>query len=337
MRYSTCAIIWILGFILGFVTPAQCLSLNDIRDKDIVFVYVHGFCEFDEITAFEEKIQKCLQPLSMNAMVFTYRWDRVKFNLPKVLSQWSQSKIKADQAAKPFMDEVILKLEAEKIPYFIVAYSLGTRVVAESLRHGPSRLSYLRGIYFAGSALPHNYSVDGTCLPEDMKIISYYSPYMDDVLKFSFHTAEDVQAAGEIGFDNTTYVQNYRTVCSHINKAGPIQRDYSNLASAIVSLSLFKEGIFVKGKPAALKRKTMVSPGNLNWNDIIAFKEPSDTLWIQQNIYNHSYRAVAIDGEGDRVEKSRGKNLHSVLQKLNLFPPPYKRIIYEEQKLQAKP
>lgn len=315
--------------IIGSVKPGRCQLPENIRNNEVIFVYVHGFGEFKEIVPFEEKMQKFLQQLSINCTIFTYRWDWLKINLTKVVSQWNEAKIKADQAAKTFMDDIIMGLEAEEIPYFIVAYSLGTRVVAESLKHGNSRLEFLRGIYFLGSALPHTYTVDGTLLPEGMEIISYYSPYLDEVLKISFYNAEGIKAGGETGFDDTTEIQNYRTVCTHVHKGGPLQRDYSNLASAIGYLSLFKEQIFVKGKPTKFNLEMPVSSGSLHWNDVIEFEVQSHPLLIQQNVNTHHYRAVAIDEEGKRVRKSWGTNLHSILKELNLFPPPYRRIIHE--------
>ena len=330
MRNSVYIFLLIIALLTGVAMPGRCQLPDNIRDKDLVFVYVHGFGEFKKVPPFEEKMREFLQPLPLKTSVFTYRWDWLKLDLTKVVWQWTQAKQKADQSAKSFLDDVVLELEAAKIPYCIVAYSLGTRVVAKSLEQSPAPLKFLRGIYFLGSALPHTYVVDGTALPEGMNIINYYSPYLDEALKISFYNAEGVKAGGEVGFDDTTRVRNYRTVCTHVHKGGPLQRDYANLAPAIGYLSLFNEGIFVKGLSADFNLEMPVGSGSFHWNDIIEFDRHSHPLLIQQNVNTGHYRAVAIDEEESRNRKAWDMNLHTILAELQLFSPPYKQIIQQK-------
>lgn len=292
---------------------------ENIDENEVVFIYVHGFGEFKEVVPFEEKMQKFLKKLPIKATVFTYRWDWLKIDVTKVVSQWTQAKIKADKAAKTFMDVILRKLEEKNIPYFIVGYSLGTRVVAESLRHGDTPLHFLRGIYFLGSALPHTYKLDEKLLPKEVKVMSYYSPYLDEVLKISFYNAEGIKAGGEVGFDEVGIVQNYRTVCSHVHKGGPLQRDYSNLASAIGYLSLGREGIYIKEGSSKFNFEIRVNSGALHWNDSIIFQRDSHTILIQQNVYTFHYRAVSIDPKGVRIRRAWGSNLHLILKELDLF------------------
>ena len=308
-------------------SEAEDRSSPNSQKEKIVFVYVHGFGEFKKVVPFEAKMRKFLQRLPLQSRVFTYRWDWMKVDLTKVVHQWTQAKITADQRAKSFMDEVVMTLEAEGTPYVIVAYSTGARVLAKSLNHGTSKLTSLRGIYFLGAALPHTFRLNRTILPEGMRIVNYYSPYFDDILKIPFYNAEGVKAGGEIGFDDTNSFQNYRTVCTHLHKGGPIQRDYSDLAPAIAYLSLFKEGISLKGEPANFNLEMPVAAGSLHWNDLLRVETPEHDILIQQNVNTDHYRAVVIDGEGKRTRKAWSKNLHAVLEKVGLFPAPYQQRI----------
>ena len=307
-------------------SAAKDRSSSNPQKERIVFVYVHGFGEFKEVVPFEAKMRKFLQRLPLKSRVFTYRWDWMRVDLTKVVHLWTQAKIKADLRAKDFMDEVVMKLEAEGTPYVIVAYSTGARVLAKSLNHGKSTLKSLRGIYFLGAALPHTFRLNRTILPEGMQIVNYYSPYFDDILKIPFYNAEGVKAGGEVGFDDTDGFQNYRTVCTHLHKGGPIQRDYSDLAPAIAYLSLFKEGIFLEGEPANFNLEMPVAAGSLHWNDLLRVETPEHDILIQQNVNTNHYRAVAIDGEEKRSRKAWGRNLHSVLKKVGLFPASKQKI-----------
>ncbi len=304
---------------------------ENLHGNEVVFVYVHGFGEFKELVPFEDKMRQFLQRFSLKSTVFTYRWDLVDIKLTEVVSQWNQAKMKADEQAKVFMDEVIMKLEANRVPYFIIAYSLGSRVAAESLQYANEPLQYLHGIYFLGSALPYTYTLKGKCLPAGMKIISYYSAYLDEVLKISFYNAEGIKAGGEVGFADTQRFLNYRTVCTHVHKGGPLERDYSNLAAAIGYVSLFRESIFIDGESPDLNIELPVTSGSLHWNDILQFESPLPQIVIQQNVNTHHYRAVEIDQNGNRVRKAWGANLHSILQQLQLFSAPYSRIVREKE------
>ncbi len=245
------------------------------------------------------------------------------------LHQWNRAKQKADRHASKFKEDVLIPLEAAAIPYFIVGYSLGTRVVAESFTHREAPLQHLGGVYFLGSALPHTYRQDTGALPEGMKVLSYYSPLFDQVLKISFYNAEGVEAGGEIGFDDQERFRQYRTACTHIHKGGPVQRDYSNLARAIGYISLFKSSIFLEGRSPFFNLELPVASGSLNWNDIVCFPAVSPEILIQQNVNTRHYRAVALREDGRRVCKAWGTNLHTILRDLELFSPPYARVVDE--------
>jgi len=208
--------------------------------KEMKFIYVNGFGERRFPPAFEKKMKKFVKPLNGYFEVKTFQWGSLKLDLTKVVHQWNEAKKNADRDAQKFAREVIEKCEKEETPYVLIGYSLGTRVIAEALQYPQNELKYLRGIYFLGSALPKDYKLETKILPEDFKIINYYSDYLDYMLKLSFYNAEGIKAGGEVGFDDKKCFLNLRTVSTHVYKGGPFQRDYSNLAEAIGYLSLWK-------------------------------------------------------------------------------------------------
>ncbi len=288
-----------------------------VKGKQLVFIYVHGFGEYGLDTAFEEKMREFLEPVSEITDVFTYRWERVLINPVKVTDQWKNSKTRADSVASHFLNNVLLKLEDEKVPYVILGYSLGTRVVSGALVLCRRNLKYVRGVYFAGSALPNDFSPDISKLPPGMKIINYYSSFFDEVLKVSYYFTEKNEAGGEVGFTDSAFV-NYRTVCTHVHKGGPLQRDYTELAEPVGYLSLMKEGIFYKESYNDHNIEMPVLDGDIQWNDIVLYGPPDDIL-IQQNMTTGHYRAVKIDADGDRTRVSWGNSLHAILDELGLF------------------
>jgi hypothetical protein len=176
------------------------------------------------------------------------------------------------------------------------------------------------GVYFLGAALPHDYKLEARRLPPGMKIASYSSSFFDGILKVFFYNAEGTQAAGRVGFSDTAHFENHRTVCTHVHKFGPLQRDYSCLAPAIGALALAREGILIKDPPARPNLEAEVAAGSINWNDIARFDaaRPAPIL-IQQNVNTHLYRAVALAPDGRRVRKAWGANLHAILRKLGLW------------------
>ena len=298
---------------------------EDISSKDMVFIYVHGFAEYRKIEPFKKKMQKFLVEYpELNYDVMTYRWEKKRLNLLSPIEQWENSKRVADSSVVHFYNNIILKLEEKKVPYVIVGYSLGTRLVTKALESGKNELNYLKGIYYLASAVPKNINPKINILPKGMKIISYYSKLFDEVLKISFRFQEGIVAGGEVGFDDTTTFINYRTVCTHVNKGGPIQRDYSNMASAIAMLTLFNENIFIEGKPLKYNLDMLVMDGEIQWNDIIEF-DTNYKILIQQNVNTYHYRAVEIAENGLRTRRAWGKDLHMILQGLRLFNEPYKK------------
>ena len=300
---------------------------DDIYSKDLVFIYVHGFAEYRKIEPFKEKMQEFLEEYpTLNYDVMTYRWEKNRLNLLKPIEQWEKSKVNGDHRSSHFMDSIIVKLEEKKVPYVIVGYSVGTRLVTKALESGKNKLKYLRGIYYLAPALPKDIKPKINILPERMKIVSYYSKFFDAALKISFRFQESIAAGGEVSFEDTTTFINYRTVCTHVHKGGPIQRDYSNMAPAIAMLTLFKENIFIEGEPLKYNLDMLVMDGEIQWNDIIEF-DTNYKILIQQNVNTYHYRAVEIAENGLRTRRAWGSDLHMILKGLRLFNEPYEKVI----------
>ncbi|HXK48834.1 MAG TPA: DUF726 domain-containing protein [Clostridiales bacterium] len=285
--------------------------------KELVFVYVHGFGEYGLETSFEEKMREFLEPVKDRTDVFTYRWERVLINPLKVIDQWQNSKARADSVAPHLLNNIVLKLEELEVPYVIIGYSLGSRVVSKALSLADRELKYLKGIYFMGSAMPNDFRPDISKLPPGMKIINYYSKFFDTVLKMSYSYAEKNEAGGEVGFSDSAFV-NYRTVCTHVHKGGPVQRDYTELAEPIGYLSLMKEGIFYKESYIGHNMEMPVLNGGIQWNDIVIYDHPRKIL-IQQNMTTGHYRAVEITADGGRTRVAWGNSLHAILDGLGMF------------------
>lgn len=328
IRTARFAWLSLLLLILGALRPAAATLPENIPPHDLLFIYVHGFGENREVVPFEAKMREFLKPLPLRAAVVTYRWDRLDLDLTRIVHQWTQAKARADQAAVELRRD-LTALEARRAPYVIIGYSLGARVVAEALKAAPARLGHLRGVYFLGAALPHDYTFDAHALPAGMKIQSYYSSAFDEVLKIPFYNAEGMAAGGEVGFDDGQHVQNRRTVCTHVHKGGPLQRDYSNLAPVIGALTFYREGIFIKGAPVKFNLAMGVMSGAAHWNDIIDFDAQPAPLLIQQNANTGHFRAVALGPDGKRTRLAWGTSLHELLREAGVFSGPYRKVISE--------
>ena len=295
------------------------LSRRTLSNYQLVFVYVHGFGEGGKQNIpFPRELNTFLTSNQVKAKVITYKWDSHKLDYVGIVPQWLKTRDKADAAGKTFYQEVLVPLEQAGVPYYLIGYSLGSRVIAESLKYGNDKLNHLRGIYFLGSALNHDYRIETKMLPAGLKINNYYSPLFDQVLKTSFHVIEGSKAAGEVGFDEKVTVNNYRTVCTHAYKGGFLHRDYSDIAPALAYLALFNENIVVKGKPASFNIEMPVMKGSINWNDIVRLKCKNGIMLVQHNANTNWFRAVYIDKNGKRKRKAWASNMHSLLEKL--FP-----------------
>ncbi len=310
MRCDQRSLIFFLFLFLG--------SFSLFAEENITFVYVHGFGEKRFPPAFETKLKEFLEPHTFKTTVTTYRWESFEIDFSQVAHQWTEAKKNADLEAKNFAKNVLGKMEKEENPYYIIAYSLGTRVVSEAIKAVGAKLSHVKGIYYLGSALPNTYVVDGTHLPDGMKVINYYSEYFDDALKIAFFNAEGIKAGGETGFTDTTHIQNFRTSCTHVYKGGIAQRDYSDLAEPIGYLALFNLNRFIGSNTTNINLKMPVWQGKMHWNDVMILEKNSKQILFQHNVNSNHYRAVLLSKD-KRKRIGWNSNLHTLLHQLTWF------------------
>lgn len=298
-----------------FVLTAFGLSAENQTDSKVEFVYVHGFGEWRFPPAFEKKSKEYLDNNKLPANISTYRWDSKKLNPFIVLKQWGEAKVNADNEAKVFAEKVLQKNEESGTKYVIVAYSLGTRVVTKSFEHYNKPLKNLVGIYFLGAALDNDFKVKNGILPAGMKIVNYYSSVLDGALTISYSITEGKDPGGETGFKDEEMFTNYRTVCTHVYKGGPIQRDYSNLHEAIIDMTFFKEKLKRKAEEPNFNFEMAVWDGKLHWNDLLTVPVGKCCYLFQHNVNTNHYRAVWIDEKGKRCRKGWSGDLYALLQR----------------------
>ncbi len=308
----------------AMLMPIANNSLNALEVESTpapTFVYVHGFGEGGKKSIpFEKQLNNSLEDLGQKSDVKAFIYSKAKINFTNVLKQWQSEKALADKSGLKLYEEVLLPLEEKGVPYSLIAYSLGTRVVADCLEQSKAKLKHLKGIYFVGSALPHDVTINRAMLPVDMKIVNYHSSNLDYILKISFRVAEGKNAGGEVGFDDSTVFKNMRTVCTHARKGGPITRDYSDMAEAIIYLSYFNENKIIDGDPLPYNLKSRVLSGSIHWNDLIELKHTElGKILIQQNVNTGHYRAVNIDADGTRTRIAWGGNMHTILKHLGFM------------------
>lgn len=301
----------------------ESTSTDNKTEPALTFVYVHGFGEGGKATIpFKKQMDNTIKAFGVNAALQTFSYSDEKLNFLDIVDQWHQAKVVAENSGEKFYKEVILKLEQKQKPYYVVGYSLGTRVIAKCLEQSKDKLKYLKGIYFLGSALPHDAKLSSAMLPEEMKIINYHSENLDIILKVSFKVAEGKNAGGEVGFDDKKLFVNRRTVCTHARKGGPITRDYSDMAEAIAYMVLYNEGIYIKGDEPNFNLKMKTSTGALHWNDLIEFPRKEDKILIQQNVNTGHYRAVSAATDNTRRRLAWDENMHTILRQLGYITNP---------------
>lgn len=311
---------WII-FLLLLFAAVDARSQTDAKHakpvKPLTFVYVHGFIENEKVPSFQQALDKFISKWSLSANTQTYRWEQKRIKPTMIVAQWNQSKTAVMNKVPDFTETIIKTFEAEERPYVLVGYSLGTRLIAGALSDYDQPLKSLQGVYFLGSALPHDYDFGKIDLPNQMKIRSYYSEKFDSVLKFSFYHAEGIRAGGEVGFPDSL-VENYRTACNHISFKTPIQRDYSSLAPAIVWQTYAQQNLLISTSKEVKKGKVTMPAGSgeLHWNEILK----SGDILVEKNTNAEIYRAIRIS---DKHRKTIGwsRNMHDLMIKVGLFTP----------------
>ncbi|MCK5850931.1 MAG: DUF726 domain-containing protein [Kiritimatiellae bacterium] len=320
----------ILGLCLSCVhLPQNAGETITPPKKKLVFVYLHGFGGEKKKAQFYLNMKEFLETVPYNCEAQNYLWDSVKIKITKAGASWKEAERNADAEAAKLKSSVIDKFEKEKIPYVLIGFSVGSRVILRALEETGGNLKMLRGVYFLGSAMTKNTTIKKTCLPSGMKIINYHSPSRDTVHQLAFNFMEEIQAGGRVGFDDKNVFDNYAVSCAHAHKGIGPHIDYSQLAYAIGYVALLKERIFIPGK-TDYNIATPVAKGNVWWNKILrmdyTIKGKPCTLQIEQYNLNLSYfRAISISANGKRKRLARGNNIHAIIDNLNVLPKTYWR------------
>ena len=236
----------ILILLLSVVGVVGCSTVPPPKDvfvpasTDLVFVYIHGFGGVKESPVFCENLREFLATTEYSCEVWNYEWDSVKINPTKVGANWLKAERRADAEASRYKKAVIDKLEAQKVPYVLIGYSVGSRVVLGALERAEGKERMLRGVYFLGSAMSSDQTIKASYLPPKMKIVNYHSPVRDQVHQIAFNFMEDVPAGGRVGFKDTTVFENYPVACSHVHKPLAPHIDYSQMAYSIGYVALLR-------------------------------------------------------------------------------------------------
>lgn len=299
--------------ILGLLMTGSLFAELNTKEDKIEFIYVHGFGEWRFPTAFDTKGKEYINENKIPANISTYRWDSKKLNPFIVFDQWKEAKANADKEGKKFAEK-LKSYEVTNTKYVLIGYSLGSRVITKSLNYLDKPLKNLVGIYFLGAAQEKDLKVNRNFLPSDLKIINYFSENLDGALKISYSIAEGKTAGGEVGFTDKKCFENYRTVCTHVYKGGPIQRDYSNLSEAIIDMTLFELNIAKKTDDLNYNIEMKVGEGWAHWNDLKIVNKEEKKLLFQHNVNTNHYRAVHVDRKGNRTRKGWSGSLYDLLK-----------------------
>ncbi|MFO7870173.1 MAG: hypothetical protein R6V03_01930 [Kiritimatiellia bacterium] len=298
-------------------------------DTNLTFVYLHGFGGIKKDPAFCDNLKTFIDETECDCEVRNYEWDSVDIAITRAGANWLEAEKRADAEAVRFKKTVINSFERQGTPYVLVGFSIGSRVILRAMEDSRGSLKFLRGIYFLGSAMTRDTSINPEYLPDGMKIINYHSPLRDKVHRMAFNFMEDKPAGGCVGFGDEKVFENYAVSCTHAHKGVGVHIDYSQLAHAIGYIALLKERIMIPGE-TSFNVVTPVGEGDVWWNKILRMEYVVDgeknTLEIEQHNINADYfRAVAVSPDGDRRRVARGSNIHAILEELDVMPASYWR------------
>jgi pimeloyl-ACP methyl ester carboxylesterase len=280
-------------------------------------LFVHGFSGQVNVSDFSQEMQELFGLIpDFQANMETWSWPSggVSPTTPVVekavtAGKWLEANSSLVPEAAVALAETINRYEEEGRTYYLIGHSLGAKVVAEALKKPSHELKMLKGIYFMGAAFPSDTELKGIKLPDDLKIINFYSPEYDLMLKEEYRrsTLYQKEAGGRVGFiDNTLFV-NLKTDASH--SPSDDKCNFLNMATAIGFLIAKKEGYTTEGKPIKTDCD-LPSPAQNRWNNIFDL----GSSIVQQNSCPESNNDFRI------VDKQSGKtleqncNLHTLMK-----------------------
>ena len=303
--------------------PASISVPAAVRGGDnLTFVYLHGYGGLKENPKFCGNMREFLDGAGSKAKVVNYEWDSVDLDLLKAGEGWLRAQENADKEAPRFKREVLDELERSGKPYVLVGFSVGSRVVLRALESTKDPLKGLKGVYFLGSAMNKETTLQQrAALPQGMKITNYHSPNRDMVHQLAFNFMSATPAGGQVGFDDDEVFENYTVACAHAHKGVGLTIDYSGLAEAIGYLELWDQGVVVPGK-TKINLETPVMEGGHWWNKLrrVQVGDGNGGKMLvdleQHNTRPGYYRALRVKQDGKRSRVARGENLHAIMREL---------------------
>ena len=292
-------------------------------DISPTFVYIHGFGGEKSRPQFCENLSGFLEEHGSAARVINYEWDSIRVDPLKAGASWIRAQKRADEEALVFKRQIIDQLEAQGRPYVLVGFSVGSRVVLRALERVEGKLDGLAAVYFLGSALTKETTLERPHpLPEGVRITNYHSPLHDHVHRLAFSFMSDIPAGGQVGFDDEEVFDNYLVSCTHTHKGVGLHIDYSGLAEAICAIELYRQGFRLPGK-TKLNFALPVGGGGVWWNKVLrvgggARRERGAIEIEQHSMRPGYYRAMRVEEDGSRRRVARGDSLHAILGDLGV-------------------
>jgi len=291
------------------IMASSCDNLPPAPPKNYkitTIIFVSGFNASRIAREFTPKLQKWFKQIpDFKVRIKNHGWKSRKMRRGsylidgiKVPEKWKKANKAALKEARR-LSRRIKSYERKGKAYYLIGYGLGTKVILESLNKQKKKLKNLKGIYFLGAAMPNTSKLRNfRILPKGIKIINFYSPKYDSVLK------SQPQLAGINGFKKH-YFQNFKTEASHSPRDDKC--NYYNLTNTLGYFIAYNEGYTIATKKINCDLSS--TPRN-RWNNIIDL----GTSWIQQNACPESTNYFRIvDKKRNRV-KSKDCNLHHMIK-----------------------
>jgi hypothetical protein len=282
------------------------------KNYDITtIIFVSGFNASRIAREFTPELQKWFKQIpDFHVRIKNHGWKSRKMrrgsyliDAIKMPERWNEANKKAVREVSR-LSRRIKSYEKKGKSYYLIGYGLGTKVILKSLEKQKKRLNNLKGIYFLGTTLAKNSKLrNPRILPKGIKIINFYSPKYDNVLK-SLTKITKTKIAGITGFKNH-YFQNFKTDSSHSPRDD--ECNFFNLADSIGYFIAYNEGYTIANKKIDCNLSS--TPRN-RWNNIIDLGK----AWIQQNSCPESANYFRIVDKKSNNVQSKDCNLHHLIK-----------------------
>jgi hypothetical protein len=268
-------------------------------------LFVHGFGSDKVAEPFIEIADKFILDNDLSCSFNVFRWNSVLFepadfvDVRNISAKFTQAMENTEGELSRF-EQVLIRLEEKGTPYCIVAHSLGCFLVNSFLNMTKINSKHCNGIFFIGAADDRDRVVSNNFFRNSFeKIVNYYSPNSDWVLKISFHAKSGKVAGGSKGFNSKCF-DNYRCSASHAKKGVLIHTDWTRLIPAIIELSAYRLGTPVTGELLPNIR-TSITDGKKFWNNLlelnVSFEGDISSVWVQQHKVTGLYRLSVWSGD----------------------------------------